>query len=116
MYLEDEVLFRSILHKLDRVTSSVAKGRIYLYIYHYLEQDPKKSLILLENSNSVISLNNNKLFSILEKQHSGEEKQNKYEVQCLHYVLVWLQENYHSIIKLMHEDIKQIVTKIEGGY
>lgn len=47
MYLDDEALFRAILGKLEKTTSSVAKGRIYLYVSFYLEQEPKKCLILL---------------------------------------------------------------------
>ena len=30
--------------------------------------------------------------------------------------MVWLQENYQNIIKFVHEDIKKIVSKLEGGY
>lgn len=36
LYLDDEHLLRAILNKLDAVTSSTAKGRIYLYVSFYL--------------------------------------------------------------------------------
>ena len=80
MYLDDEVLFKAIMNKLDVITSSTAKGRIYLYINFYLEADPRRSIVLLENSSNMVAINNNKLFTILEKQSGigGGERQNKY--------------------------------------
>lgn len=65
----------------------------------------------------MVAINSNKLFNILEKQHSGAEKQNKYETQCLQYVLVWLYENFQNIVRLIHEDIRLAITnKNEGSY
>lgn len=117
MYLDDENLFRAFLSKLDHISSPIVRGRIYLYINFYLESDGKRSLYLLENTSNIVAINNNKLFSILERQNSTNgEKHNKYEIQCLQYVLVWLYENYQNLVKYTHEDIKKVYAQIEGGY
>lgn len=113
MYLEDENLFRAFLTKLDHISSPIVRGRIYLYINFYLESDGKRSLYLLENTSNIVAINNNKLFSILERQNSTTgEKHNKYEIQCLQYVLVWLYENYQNLVKYTHEDIKKIYAQV----
>lgn len=117
MYLDDENLFKAILNKLDVIASSTARGRIYLYISLYLEGDPRRSILLLENSANMVAINNSKLFAIIEKQGpaGGGDKQNKYETQCIQYLLVWLQDNFQNLVRLVHEDIKSAV-KSNGDY
>lgn len=71
-FLHNENLFRTILSKLDRSASSITKGRIYIYIYFYLNYDGNKISILLENNHGVIGTGHCKLTDMLQKQYTQE--------------------------------------------
>lgn len=77
----------SVLSLLE-VSSSVVKGRVFLYIYFVLEGGLKRSLTLLDS----------KLFQLIERQGKDGAK---YETQCLQFVLVVLYENFEQILKLV---------------
>jgi hypothetical protein len=85
--MENESLLQSIVSLLD-VSSSVVKGRIYLYVYFTINSNLKRSLTLLES----------KLFYLIERQGKDGAK---YETQCLQFVLVTLYENFEQILKLV---------------
>ena len=59
------------------VTSSVVKGRIYVFIYYQITNNLRKSTHLLES----------KLFYLIERQGKDGAK---YETQCLQFILVTL--------------------------
>ena len=84
---EDEALIRSIIQLLD-CQSSITKGRVMLFL----------NSIIQANFKNVIYLQEGRFFQSLEKQFKDGHK---YIVQCLHYVVVVIQENISTLLKLI---------------
>ena len=90
---EDENFIKGVTRLLD-CQSSVAKGRAMLFL----------NFIIQYNFKNIIHLQEGRFFQCVDKQFKDGQK---YIVQCLQYLIVLLQENIHTLLKLVKDSFKR---------